>query len=78
MQKRDNLRYCKLRSFRENFIFANGVKIHSCDVNNSRLEHYIPTPVADGRVISPFREGFIFTKLRLREVSRKLNHREMF
>ena len=49
--------------FRENFIFANSVKRHICDVRNSRLGHSLPLSV-NGRVISPFREDFIFTKLR--------------
>ena len=36
----------------------------------SRLEQTLPVAVTD-RVISIFREGFIFTKLRTCEVSRK-------
>ena len=63
--------YCKFGNFRENFIFGNSVKRHICDVNNSRLRHdlHVPISVKD-RVISPFREHFIFTKLRICEVSR--------
>ena len=47
-----------------NFIFANSIKRHICDVENSRLRHYLPISV-NGRVISPFRVDFIFTKLRI-------------
>ena len=32
-------RYCKFRNFRENFIFANSVKRHICDVIKLRLGH---------------------------------------
>ena len=53
--------YCKFRNFRENFIFANSIKRHICDLRNSRLGHDIPISVND-RVILPFREGFNFTK----------------
>ena len=53
-----NLGNCKYINFRENFIFANNVKIHVCDVKNSRLEHDLPTPVS-GRVISRF---FLFSR----------------
>ena len=28
--------YCKLGNFRENFVLANSVKTHTCDVENSR------------------------------------------
>ena len=49
----------KLTYFRENFIFENSVKRHICHVKNSRLGHDLPTSV-DYRVISPFREGYIF------------------
>ena len=56
-----NLGNCKFRNFRENFIFANNVKIHECDVKKSRLEHDLPTPVS-GRVISRLL-FFIFAKL---------------
>ena len=55
--------YCKFGNFRENFIFANGVKRHICDVKNSRQRHDLPISVND-RVILPFHEGFIFTKFR--------------
>ena len=56
------LRYCKFRNFRENFIFANSVKRLICDVKNSRLGYDLP-PLLNVRVISPFPEGIIFTKL---------------
>ena len=59
-----------LEIFCENFISGNSVKRHICDVKNSRLGHDLHISVND-RVISPFREGFIFMKLRIREVSRK-------
>ena len=62
--------YCKFGNFREGLIFANSVKRHICDIKKSRLEHDLPTSVND-RVISKFREGFTFPKLRNREVSRK-------
>ena len=37
----------------EFFIFANNVKRHICDVNNSPLGHDLPLSV-NARVISPF------------------------
>ena len=63
--------FAKFQNFRENFNFANIVKRHICNVKNSLLGHDLPTLVHD-RVILPFREGFIFTKLRICEVSRKI------
>ena len=54
--------YCKFGNFRENFIFGKSVQRHNCHVIISRQGHYLPTSVND-RVISPFREGFIFMKL---------------
>ena len=65
-----HMQYCKFGNFRENFIFANSVKRHICDAKNSRLGHDLRILVKD-RVISAFREDFIFTKLRICEVSRK-------
>ena len=62
--------YCKFGNFCENYIFANCVKRHICHVKNSRLRHDLPTSV-NGRVISSFREGFIFMKRRIWEVSGK-------
>ena len=56
--------YCKFGNFRDNFIFANSVKTHICDVENSRQGRDLPISVND-RVISPIREDFIFTKLRI-------------
>ena len=35
----ESAKYCKFGNFRENFIFANSVKRHICDVKNSRLSH---------------------------------------
>ena len=55
--------YCKSGNFRENFILANSDLRHICDDINLRLGHDLPIFV-NGRVITPFREGFIFTKLR--------------
>ena len=66
-----NISYCKSGNFRENFIFANRVKKHICEAKNSRLGYDLHISVND-RVISAFREDFIFTKLRICcEVSRK-------
>ena len=62
--------YYKFGNFRENFVFANNVKRHICEVKNSRLGHNLTISVND-RVISPLHEGFIFKKLRMCEVSRK-------
>ena len=62
------LRYCKFGNFRENIIFANGIKRNICDVKNLRQRHDLPISVND-RVILPFHKGFIFTKLRICEVS---------
>ena len=63
-----HLCWCKFENSREKFIFANSVRRHNCDIKKSGLRHDFPTAV-NGRVISPFREGFIFTKLC--KVSRK-------
>ena len=60
--------YWKSGNFRENFIFANSVKRHICDVKSSRVWHDIPISV-NGRVIYLLHEGFIFKKLRMCEVS---------
>ena len=56
---------CKSGNFREHFIFANSVKRHVCDVKISR-----PGMIND-RMILPFREGFIFSKLRTCDIPRK-------
>ena len=58
--------HCRFGNFRENFIFPNSIKIHISDERNSRLRQDLPISIND-RVILPFREGFIFTKLRIRE-----------
>ena len=63
--------------FVASFIFANSDLRHICDNMNSQLGHDLLILVND-RVISPFREDFIFTKLRICEVSRKLNPHENF
>ena len=62
--------YCKFGNFHENFILMKSVKGLFCHAKNSRLGHDLPASVND-RVISPFREGFIFAKLCRCEVSRK-------
>ena len=72
-----HVKYCRFGNFRENFIFANSIKRHISDVKNSRIRQDLPLSIND-RVILPFREGFIFTKLRICEVSRKLSPRENF
>ena len=46
-------RYCKFGNFHENFIFANSMKIHICDIKYSRLGHDLPLPY-NNRVISLF------------------------
>ena len=61
--------YCKFGNFRENLIFANSVKRHICDVKKSRHRHDLSVSVND-RMISPFREDFIFTKLRMRSFAK--------
>ena len=61
-------RYCRFGNLRENFIFVNSIKRYISDVKNSRLRQDLPKSIND-RVILPFREGFIFTKLDIREVS---------
>ena len=59
--------YCKLRNFRENFLFAKSFKSHICDVKNLRQGHDLTIPVND-KVIAQKREDFIFTKLRICKV----------
>ena len=49
-------------------IFANSVKRHTFDWKISRQGYDSPISVVE-RVISPFCEDFIFTKLRICEVS---------
>ena len=58
-------------------VFENSVKRHICDAKYSRLGHDLRILVND-RVISAFPEDFTFTKLRICEVSRKLNPRKNF
>ena len=58
-------------------IFSGIALRHICDVRNWRLVHDIRISVND-RVILPFREGFNFTKLRICEVSRKINPSRKF
>ena len=53
-----SFKYCKFGHFSENFIFANSVKRHICDIKNSRLRHDLPPSInLNDRVISPFHEG---------------------
>ena len=54
---------CKFRNGRDNFIFGNSIKRHICDIKNWGLGHDLPISV-NGRVVAPFCESFIFTKLR--------------
>ena len=68
-QRQCDTRYCKFGNFCENFILANSIKRHICDIK-IRDWHDLPSSVND-RVISPFCEDFIFTKLRICRVSRK-------
>ena len=58
---------CRFRNFRENFILANSIKRHVSDVKKSRLRQDLPISINE-RVILPFCEGFIFTKLCICEV----------
>ena len=51
-----------LEIFTRILFFANSVKRHICDIKKSRLGHDLATSVND-RVILPFREGLIRTKL---------------
>ena len=62
--------YCKFENFPENFIFANSVKRHICDVKNLPIGHDLPILVND-RVMLSFCESYIFSKLRICKVSRK-------
>ena len=62
--------FCKSGNFRENFIFANSAQRHICEAIYSRLGHDFSISV-NKRVISPFCEDFIFTKLRICKVPRK-------
>ena len=58
---------CRFRNFRKNFIFANSIKRNISDVKNSRQRQDLSISIKD-IVISPFREDFIFTKLRICKV----------
>ena len=66
----------KFGNFRENFIFANSIKRHISDVKNSRIRQDLPLSIND-RVILPFREGFIFTKLRICEAYAKFRENKV-
>ena len=60
----------KFGNIRDDFIFRNRFKRHISYMKKSQLGHDLPASVKD-RVILSFPEGFIFTKLRISEVSRK-------
>ena len=64
-----------MKRIKESSRFENSIKRHISDVKNSRLRKDLPISINDS-VIFPFREGFIFTKLRICEVSRKYSPRE--
>ena len=64
--------YCRLGNFCKKFIFANSIKRHISDVKNLRLMQDLPISVND-RVILPFCEGFIFTKLHENKVLGKIS-----
>ena len=66
--------YCEFGNFRENLIFANSVKRHTCDAQTSRLRHDTPISVND-RVILLFCEGFNFHET---SHSRKYNPHKNF
>ena len=51
-------------------MFANCIKRHISEVKTSRLRQDLAISIND-RVILPFREGFIFSKVCICEVSRK-------
>ena len=53
----------------ENFIFANSVKRHICDVKNSRLRHDLLTSRND-IMVSPLREDFIFTFAKIKTIAK--------
>ena len=57
------IHYCRFGNFRENSIFEKNIKRHISNLKNSRLRQGLPISIND-RVILPFRDGFIFTKLR--------------
>ena len=69
--------HCRFGNFRVRFIFAKRVKRHICDIKILRLGHDLPISVID-RLISSFRKGYIFTKLRIHEVLQKINPPENF
>ena len=68
-------RFCA--KLKENFILAYSIKRLICDVKNSQLGNDLPISVNE-RVISPYCENFILTKLRICEVPRKQNPRDNF
>ena len=57
--------YCKF----DNFIFANSVKRHICDVNNSQQGDYLSSSV-NKRMISPFREFYFHETSHMRRFAK--------
>ena len=70
-------RYCGFGNFRENFIFANSIKMHISDVKNSRLRQDLPLSIND-RVILPIHEGFYFHKTSLMPSFAKIKSSRIF
>ena len=65
-----DLNTVNLEIFVRILFLENSVKRHSCSAKNSRQVHDLHTSVIHGAIL-PFSEDFIFTKLRICEVSRK-------
>ena len=63
-------KFSRFGNFRD--IFANSIKRHISEVKHSQLRQDLPISIND-RVILPFREGFIFTKLREKKVLAKIS-----
>ena len=68
--------YCKFGYFRDNFIFANNIKIYVCDVKNSRLENDLPTTV-NGSDFAIFARFYFSETSQMRSFT-KINPRENF
>ena len=54
------------------------IKRHISDVKNLRLSQDLPISIKDDRVILPFHEDFIFTNLRICEVSENTVQAKIF
>ena len=61
--------YSKFRNLRENFIFANSVKIHTWDIKN--WEWGIITNISKRQSDLAISRGLYFRETNIREVSRK-------